>query len=182
MAVNPATQDYALPCGRDVDRLWERLDSFGDDPHERDCPHCRAAHGSLRVLQEATTELAHDTSAPSRDLTSRIMSAVRADVRRRELLPLPTAEPGEARISEQVVAAVLRFAADTVPGVRARHCRVTARPGAAIEVEMDLAVAYPGTSGTALDLVRERVHAAAGARIGVELTRLDLTVTDLYDA
>ncbi|MFJ8815652.1 Asp23/Gls24 family envelope stress response protein [Amycolatopsis thermoflava] len=181
MAMNPATQGYALPCGRDMEQLWQRLEELGNDPHERDCPHCRAAHGSLQLLREATAELRHDTPAPSQDLTSRIMAAVRAEVRRRELLPLPTHEPGGARISERVVAAILRFAADTVPGVRARHCRVTTRPGTKVEVEMELAVRYPDTTGAALNLVRERVPAAAGARIGVEVARLDVSVTDLYD-
>jgi uncharacterized alkaline shock family protein YloU len=110
------------------------------------------------------------------------MAAVRADVRRRDLLPLPTSEPGRVRISDQVVAAVLRFAADTVPGVRARRCRVSHVDGTGhdVRVVMSLAVHYPEFTAGALDEVRERVTAAADARIGLRLTELELVVEDLY--
>ncbi|WP_439657603.1 Asp23/Gls24 family envelope stress response protein [Lentzea sp. HUAS TT2] len=187
MAMNQATQGYTLPCGRDVEDVWERLgevEAGRADAHEIDCPHCRATRESLTVLRELTGELAAEDVEPSFDLTSRIMSAVRAEVRRHDQLPLPTPEPGVVRISAEAVAAVLRFAADTVDGVRARECRVTTvdSPDHAVTVKMSIAVSYLGFSGHALADVRERVTAAASARIGVRLARLDLTVSDLYDA
>ncbi|KZB85359.1 hypothetical protein [Amycolatopsis regifaucium] len=189
MAMNHATQDYLLPCGRDVEQVWERLDEVDAgraDAHELDCPHCRATRESLRVLRGLTHELAEDDTEPSPDLVGRIMSAVRAEVRRRELVPLTSPEPGEVQVSDQAVAAVLRFAADTVDGVRARRCRVrrsaedpSDAPG--VDVELSLAIAHD-FDGAALDLVRERVTAAAGARVGIRLARLDLVVEDIYDA
>ncbi|MEV6907408.1 Asp23/Gls24 family envelope stress response protein [Amycolatopsis sp. NPDC051071] len=186
MAMNHATQDYLLPCGRDVEEVWDRLDEVDAgraDAHELDCPHCRATHESLRVLRGLTRELADDDAEPSPDLTGRIMAAVRAEVRRRELVPLASAEPGEVQVSDQAVAAVLRFAADTVDGVRARHCRVrrSAEDELAVDVELRLAIARD-FDGDSLDVVRERVTAAAGARIGLRLARLDLVVEDIYDA
>jgi hypothetical protein len=51
-----------------------------------------------------------------------------------------------------------------------------------VDVEMSLAVAYRRFSADAVDEVRERVRAAAAARVGIVLVRLDLTVEDLYDA
>ncbi|HEY0807414.1 MAG TPA: Asp23/Gls24 family envelope stress response protein, partial [Pseudonocardiaceae bacterium] len=110
---------YLLPCGRDVEQIWARLDAIEAghaDAHERDCRHCRAARESLNVLRQLTGELAHEDATPSVDLTSRIMSAVRAEVRRHDMVALPTGEAGLIRVSEQAVAAVLRFAADTVDG------------------------------------------------------------------
>jgi hypothetical protein len=184
VAVNQTTEGYELPCGRDVETVWARLDEVDAgraDPHELDCPHCRAAHESLRVLRSLTDVMIADESAPSPGLTGRIMSAVRAEVRRGDLVELPSAEPGGARVSEAAIAAVLRFAADQVPGVRARRCRVNAiddAPGA-IEVRMTIAVSYRHFGG-ALDVIRERVEAAATGRIGVRLVRLDLTVDDVY--
>ena len=182
------TQGYELPCGRDVETVWARLDEVDAghaDAHELDCPHCRAARESLRVLRSVTEQLIADDSAPSPGLTGRIMSAVRAEVRRGDLVRLPTGEPGAARVSEAAIAAVLRFAADQVPGVRARRCRVRPAdedpPGdaQAIEVRMTIAVSYRHFTG-ALDQVRERIEAAATGRIGVRLARLDLTVDDVY--
>jgi len=185
MAMN--APGYALPCGRDVETAWERLDAVAAglaDAHERTCPHCQGAHASLVVLRDATAGLAADEEAPPPGLTGRIMAAVRAEVGRREILDLPCEEPGRARISEQAVASVLRFAADTVPGVRARRCRVTPAGDdrQAIDVHLTLAVGYPAFAATALAAVRERVTAAAGARIGVRLNRLDLLVDDIYPA
>jgi hypothetical protein len=198
MAVNPETQGYLLPCGRDVETVWERLADVAagrGDEHDLTCPDCRDARASLNALRDVTGELVADTTEPAPHLTGRIMSAVRAEVRRRhDMLPLPTTEPGLVRISEHAVAAVLRFAADSVAGVRARRCRVhelrvrAADPGDGEEsgpvlvVELSVAVSYQSFAWRALDLVRERVAAAAATRIGSELHRLDLIVEDVYGA
>jgi hypothetical protein len=187
MAVSRANEAYRLPCGRDVEQVWQRLDEIEagrTDAHERDCAYCQATCESLTVLRSLTQELTEDAEGPSLDLTGRIMAAVRADVRRHDLLPLPTPEPGAVRVSAHAVAAVLRFAADGVHGVRARHCRVstTDTGGLAMTVEMSVAVSYGGFARHALDEVRARVAAAAEARIGVRLERLDLILDDLYEA
>lgn len=199
MAVNPETQGYLLPCGRDVETVWERLADLTAgraDEHDLTCPDCRDARASLIALKDMTAELRADTVEPTPHLTGRIMSAVRAEVRRRhDMVPLPTAEPGLVRISEHAVAAVLRFAADSVAGVRAHRCRVQDdRVGAAdasghgasengapmLVVELTVAVSYQSFAWRALDLVRERVTAAAATRIGPRLRRLDLIVEDVY--
>lgn len=174
MAVNQA---YLLPCGRDVEDVWAHLD--GGDDHDRTCPHCQSTRQSLSVLRGLTKELAEEDTAPSRDLTGRIMAAVRAEIRRHELL----GPPDGVRVSAQAVAAVLRFAADGVPGVRARRCRVTDAPGddRAIEVTLTIAVEFGLFALAALDEVRDRVATAAEAQVGVRLASLDLSVDDLYE-
>lgn len=174
MAVN---QTYRLPCGRDVEDVWAHLD--GGDEHDRTCVHCQGARQSLTVLRDLTKELAQEETAPPLDLTGRIMAAVRAEIRRHELV----GPPGGMRLSTQAVAAVLRFAADGVPGVRARRCRVTEVPGdgLAVEVAMTIAVEFGRFALGAVDEVRSRVASAAEAQVGVRLVRLDLTVADLYE-
>jgi hypothetical protein len=177
--------DYELPCERDVEQVWERLDAVGAglaDEHELTCPHCRVARESLLALREATSELVAEEDAPSPDLFGRIMSAVRAEVRRGSMVPLPTPEPGFVEISEQAVAAVLRYAADTVDSVRARRCRVRTVSEGVVEVELTLAVGMRNAvGGEALAKVRERVTAAAAARVGLTLARLDLLVDDVFE-
>jgi hypothetical protein len=190
MAVNHATEGYELPCERDLDQVWERLDAVGEglaDDHELTCPHCRTARESLLALREATKELVAEAEQPPPDLVGRIMSAVRAEVRRGQMLGLPTSEPGVVEVSEQAVAVVLRYAADAVGGVRARRCRVrTVGVGEAgeslVEVELTLAMSMGNASGgEALAKVRERVSAAAAARVGLRLVGLDLVVDDIYE-
>jgi len=183
-----AMTDYELPCERDVEQVWERLDAVGAglaDEHELTCPHCRAARESLLALREATAELVAEDDVPPA-LFGRIMSAVRAEVRRGSMVALPTPEPGFVEISEQAVAAVLRYAADTVDGVRARRCRVrtgaSGGVGGVVDVELTLAVSLRNvTGGEALALVRERVTTAAAARVGLTLARLDLLVDDIFE-
>jgi hypothetical protein len=71
--------------------------------------------------------------------------------------------------------------------VRARRCRVRASDTGGVEgelmldVELSVAVSYQRFAWRALDLVRERVAAAAATRIGPRLRQLDLIVEDLYE-
>ncbi|MGW5383251.1 Asp23/Gls24 family envelope stress response protein [Nocardia sp. NPDC003963] len=189
MAVNNSTeQDYRLPCGRELEQVWERLDAVEDghaDAHEAICPHCRTARESLLALRTATQELIAAPEPTPPDLTGRIMSAVRAEIRRGRTLDLPTPHPGTVEISEQAVAAVLRYAADSVSGVRARRCRIqeaeSESGGRLVDVEMSIAIRADGPPvGELLPLVRARIAAALPDRIGVGLRRLDVHIADLY--
>ncbi|WP_327685674.1 Asp23/Gls24 family envelope stress response protein [Streptomyces sp. NBC_00467] len=185
MEMNDA-QGSTLPCGRDIETVWERPSPRGGDEsdgHDPACEYCAAARESLAVLREVTGELAAEEIHPPGGVTARIMSAVRAERGRHHMLLLPSTEPGDVRVSEQAVAAVLRSAADSVDGVRARHCRITATETVgAVRVELTIAVGYRGFHSDAIEDVRERVRAAAAARVGVSLVHVDLTVEDLYDA
>ncbi|MEU8895631.1 Asp23/Gls24 family envelope stress response protein [Nocardia sp. NPDC048505] len=187
MAVTRTDNDYLLPCERGLEEVWERLDDVEGDDHDVSCPHCAAARESLLTLRNATRELIEEPDPPPPDLFGRIMSAVRADVRRSRTVTVDTPLPGAIQVSEQAVATVLRFAADTVDGVRARGCRVhsseTDDDGEqTIAVEMTIAVRNgEQTIETLVSAVRERARAATNARIGVRLGRLDITVVDLYE-
>jgi hypothetical protein len=178
MAVNHATDDYVLPCERRLDDIWQRVEQSPDE-HEQTCPHCTAARQSLLVLRDATRQLAEEPVPQPVGLTGRIMAAVRADIRRGRMLPLPSTS---GDISEQAVAVVLRFAADSVPGVRARRCTVRATDTGAVEIELSLALRYGGTAPAErmLAQVRERVADAAEAGIGLRVARCDLVLADLY--
>jgi len=178
MAMNDTDESYLLPCGRDVEAVWDRLDEI--DAHELECPHCLGARESLRALRAATEEMANDTEQPSHALFGRIMSAVRADMGRGAMLALSDDDTGPVQVSERAIAAVLRFAADSVIGVRARHCEVVARLDV-VFVSMRIAVEYGKFNVGVVDVVRDRVTAAASARVGVRVNRLDITVEDLYD-
>lgn len=197
MAVSQASGDYALPCGRQLEALWESMQAgVAGLPggHERGCPHCLTALSGLTALRDATRALAAEPVAVPPRLTGRIMAAVRADTRRARMLPLPAAglEPGgQAEISERAVAVVLRFAADSVDGVRARRCAVRPHPGGGaageepgwVNVELTLAIRYGISPGEeVLAAVRRAVLAAAEARIGLRVARCDLLVEDVWPA
>lgn len=193
MAVSQTSEGYALPCGQQLNTLWENLEAGtagAPGTHEETCPHCQTALSGLTALREATARLAAAPVPVPPRLTGRIMAVVRADGRRTRLLPLPAAdlEPGgQAEISEQAVAVVLRFAADSVGGIRARRCSLQAlspdespdaEPGW-VNVELTLAIRYRAGAGT-LDAVRRAVLAAAETRIGLRVARCDLLVEDVW--
>ncbi|MFI6869476.1 Asp23/Gls24 family envelope stress response protein [Nocardia sp. NPDC050406] len=192
MAIVNATdtdEDYRLPCGRGMDEVWQRLDAVqagNSNAHEARCADCRAARESLLALRAATQELIDEPDPPPPDLLGRIMSAVRAEMRRGQTLALPTEHAGAVEVSEQAVAVVLRYAADTVPGVRARRCRITSvgtGPDGEhiVRVSMAIAVRMRGGSLDGLvPLVRQRVAAALSTRAGLLLGQLDVTVVDVY--
>lgn len=197
MALNQASEGYALPCGRDLDALWESLEAGSAGPpgsHERACPHCLTALSGLAALRDATRELTAEQVAVPPRLAGAIMAAVRAEVRRARMVPLPAAglEPGgQGEVSERAVAVVLRFAADSVDGVRARRCSVRPRdPGEApggeagwVDVELSLAIRYGTAPGAqALAAVRRAVLAAAEDRVGLRVARCDILVDDVWPA
>jgi len=147
--------------------------------HTLDCPHCSTARASLEQLDEATRELVDDPVEPPAGLFDRILDAVRADLLSGRAIPLPA--PG-VDISTHALAAVLRYAADSVDGVRAHRCRVepVVDDPHALQVWMSVSLNYRTGTVDALDAVRERVRAALSDRIGLRLAGLDLEIADLW--
>jgi uncharacterized alkaline shock family protein YloU len=179
MAVNHAPDDYVLPCDRRLEPIWDRLDA-GADSHERTCPHCQDARQSLLVLRAATRQLVDEPVTPPLGLTGRIMSAVRAELRRSDMVALPSTT-GRIEVSEQAVAVVLRFAADQVTGVRARRCTVRTEADGVIAVELSVALRYgTGPVEDVVAEVRARVIAAAESGIGLRVVTCALLIEDLY--
>ncbi|MFB7175744.1 hypothetical protein ACFCYM_33735 [Streptomyces sp. NPDC056254] len=116
-----------LPCGRPLGRAWQQARDAGGapDPHSSHCPHCRGAIEGLTALDRATRALRAEEQPDGHHLTTRIINAVRTEVRLGPMLFLVDSGR-DLRIAESAAAKVLRRAADTVPGIRAASCRITA--------------------------------------------------------
>ncbi len=196
MAVNELGENrvegHLLPCGRLVEDVFDDLEVGRTDEHGRGCPHCATARRSLTTLMEATRALVDDPAEPPPNLLDRIMQAVRAEGRRGAALPLvPTdgtgavAVPdlGPVDVSEQAVATVVRYAADTVEGVRARSCRIVVDPADlhALRIEMTVSLRYgTGPVEALLDSVRARIGSALRGQVGVRAGVVDVHVVDLW--
>jgi hypothetical protein len=127
MAVNSLVHGHPLPCGRLVESIFDDVEAGRTDDHTLACAHCTTARRGVENLATATHALAEDPTEPPAGLVERIMQVARLELRRGESLPLPSTH-GPADVSEHAVAAVLRYAADSVPGVRACSCRITSTP------------------------------------------------------
>lgn len=128
-----------LACGRDIDEVWERIESAPDE-HERTCPHCRNARADLGNLARLTArQRQQDQDDPELEpdpaVLGRIMVIARAEVRRGRRLPLDEPDGGtptaELTVSEQAVSASARRAGDAVDGVLVERCVVVLVPAGA---------------------------------------------------
>ncbi|MCX5583416.1 Asp23/Gls24 family envelope stress response protein [Streptomyces erythrochromogenes] len=187
-----------LACGRDLAAVWEQTERTGGtertgqapaDPHTLRCPHCREAVADLERLRTAavapTTAAAGGPADPSA-LVRRVMDAVRLEPRPGRALPLGGADE-DARVHESVAARTLRTAAEEVPGVRAGSCRI-APPGGRgeqargpVTVRLEVTVEYGHDLRATSEAVRRTAVRAAHERLGLTVSALDVTVTDLHD-
>lgn len=174
------TTEHALPCGRSVEQVWDDREAGRPGPHPY-CPHCATARASLDRLVDATRVLVDDPAEPGSSLLDRIMAAVRADLTIGDAVALP-APAGGVDISTHALAAVLRFAVDGVPGVRAQRCRVAVVPADpyAVDVAMSVSLHFGSGRVQALEEARRRVAVALSSRIGLRLAVLDLEVADVW--
>jgi uncharacterized alkaline shock family protein YloU len=181
-----------LGCGRSIDDVWARIDS-PPDAHEQQCSDCQAARASLAKLRLATDDLrAHPPQTPSLGVKDAVMAVARAEVRRGRRLPVRTDEVGALQLSEQIVASVVREAADSVPGVHARRCSVALdEPGdrgvipeagvREIDVVLGVAMAVGPSIPRVLAELRAVIRTEVERRLGVVTAQVDITVEDLYD-
>jgi hypothetical protein len=181
MAVN-LTGDR-LPCGHDIDQLWDHLARNAPDAHTRSCEHCQAALAEIRPLRAAVSALAAEPVRPPADLHARVMTAVRARRRAAPGLALPGPAGNRLVISEHAAAAILRAAGDTVDGVRARSCRLppdTPDIGRATDLELSISLRFDMPAFAAARAVRAAVRTAARAQLGLTLGRIDIDVVDVH--
>lgn len=183
MAVNSAGD--RLPCGRDVDQLWDRLVQGAPDEHARSCEHCQAALAEIRPLCMATSALAAEPVRPPADLQARVMAVVRARMAAAPRIALPGPAGSRLVISARAAAIILRAAGDTVDGVRARSCRLppdVRDVSAATDLKLSISLRFDMPALAAARAVRAAVRTAARAQLGLTLGRIDIDVVDVHTA
>ncbi|MCF3961117.1 hypothetical protein [Streptomyces fuscigenes] len=174
--------DERLPCGRLVREVWERARDGGarPDTHAAGCPYCRQAVADLTALDTAVRALRSDRPS-GHGVAERVMRAVRAEGRFGRLLPLDGADLS-LRIAETAAAAVLRRAADGVPGVRAAGCRLLPRAdGPRTDIALTLAASLDAPLTERADEVRRVVARTARRTIGFTPGRVDVRIVSVLE-
>ncbi|MFD0023681.1 Asp23/Gls24 family envelope stress response protein [Streptomyces sp. NPDC058382] len=179
-------EDERLPCGRLLCDLYDTWEQQAPDPHLDDCPHCRRATDELEGLEAAVRDLREETDAAeaydAAPLTQRVMDVVRLELRPGR--PLPLGEPDEdIWIMEAVAARTVRAAAETVTGVRAGSCRIAPdRPGPArVAVALDIHAPVTADLRELAEEVRLRVLETVDRQLGLDITEIDIRITDLRE-
>lgn len=185
-----------LGCGRIIDDVWASIDQ-PPTVHEQTCPDCQSARLALHQLETVAGSLRErdrDDPAlqPGLRVKEAIMMVARAEVRRSRRAPLATTALGVIDISEQALSGLIRFAASTLPGVRARRCTISSTPGtpqpapAAVDagnvrITLTVAIASGVRIPATMDLLRERINAVVQAQTSITMQQIDIIVEDLYD-
>lgn len=188
MAVSEDPTRPRLGCGRSLEDVAAEDVAVGDPSYRivhDDCPQCADARTRFDALAASTGLLAAPDPPPG--LTAQIMAAVRVELRRGATLALPRPEDesglGPLHVAEAAVAAVVRTAADRVPGARARSCRILPDPDRPGSVHVQLGVALRAAAGPTQavpDAVRAEVREALRRRVGLEAAVIDIRVVDLW--
>ncbi|MFI1279894.1 hypothetical protein ACH4U5_03895 [Streptomyces sp. NPDC020858] len=173
-----------LPCGRPLGRAWQQArDAAGaSDPHSSRCPHCREAIEGLTALDRATRALRAEEQPDGHSLATRVINAVRSEVRLGAMLLLD--DPGhDLRIAESAAAKVLRRAADTVPGVRAASCRMAAATDGHVVhvVVITVAATLDQPLRGRAEAVRQAVLHASEHVLGLAVTTVDVEVNAVLE-
>ncbi|MGE0844500.1 MAG: Asp23/Gls24 family envelope stress response protein [Candidatus Nanopelagicales bacterium] len=173
-----------LACGRDAAEVWDHAEAGTLDEHERSCPHCGAAAADARGLEAMVGRLAQEPLIPPASVVDRVVGAVLAELRPRDLIPLDSPH-GPAALDATAAAAVLRGVVDAMAGMRARSCRIT-RPSATggapgpAEVAMTVTARFGVDLASATARVRQMVVAAGEQALGVPVARVDIEVVDVF--
>ncbi|WP_405532617.1 hypothetical protein OG592_34920 [Streptomyces avidinii] len=176
-----------LPCGRPLGRAWQQARGAAGaaDPHSSRCPHCREAIEGLTALDRATRALRAEEQPDGHSLATRVINAVRSEVRLGTMLLLDDPDH-DLRIAESAAAKVLRRAADTVPGVRAASCRVAAPKDAHAHAVHVVVITVAATLDQPLrgraEAVRQAVLHAAEHVLGLAVTTVDVEVNAVLGA
>ncbi|MCP2164541.1 anti-sigma factor [Goodfellowiella coeruleoviolacea] len=151
------------------------------DQHTATCAHCQTALEGLAALHAAARELAAEPVRAPASLLDRVMRVVRTEARDDATVSLVTGPdavtgPDSGRVSTKAVASVIRFAIDTVPGLRlhARHCQVVEPEDAVDVLDVTVEVLVPAEHHLDDRGLRDRIETVVNAHVGLGLRTLKL--------
>ncbi|MFJ6378042.1 Asp23/Gls24 family envelope stress response protein [Pseudarthrobacter oxydans] len=176
-------------CGRTLEQLSDYLQTGASDDqdHIEHCPQCQAGLAALRRLDTLTKALIEDDvkrANPADEPWFRsILDNLRLETRSGRTLPLTANNPNDALSeTEGSVIALIRAAGDAVSGSTIGRCRINGDltvPGAPVRVDLNVTAVW-GTSLYGLaDELRKAVADALAAHTELNVTAINITVTDL---
>lgn len=180
-----------MECGHSLAELSAYLDTgeFSDPSHLEACPECQSGLASLRRLSRFAGDLVHADTAEAGSGTDEwmqsILSNLRLELRPGRTIPLHSDNPADALSeTEGAVTALIRSLVDAIPGTAAGKCRLlgdVTEPGAAITVNVDVAVVYGQHLEARANEVRHRLAEALRTHTELNITGIDVTITDVIE-
>ncbi len=174
-----------LPCGTLLEDLIAQVTEGTrplDQAHQAACRYCQAALDAIGEAWEGFQSVARSAVAVPEDLAERIVTRIRSLARATGEGVVITAEHGETRIADSVLARLARQSALAVPGVRlATVLRTEEDPEqlGSVVVALRLVVALWTPIEWVADTVRAGVIRELEAQTGTAVARVDVAVEDI---
>ncbi len=198
-------QSDALPCGHDIDELFEQVaDGHGDEltGHQRGCVHCRAAITEFTRLWEPVRASIRTPLPTPGEIVGAVVGRVRRLVKD-TWYTLELTDGGSVQVAARVVARIARDTARRVPGVRVALGRSTGgriarlvekatfghlQPNAAVGVlgrtaviDLAIAVSYGDVIDEVARTVQRDVRRELARSVGLKSVTVNVTVDDVLD-
>lgn len=173
-----------LACGRDPDDVWEGLDR-GPDEHERECPTCRAARGSMLKVRDATSDMRERNDAPElappAHLASSIKNLARVQVRRDRTFSVIRDDAGELTTSEWAVVQTVRRALEPIQEIRVQRVRISQTPSGGLALTILIVLAFGQRAPKVADEVRAVAEHELRRQLRQAVERVDVRVGDIRE-
>ena len=180
-----------LECGHSLEELSVYVDTgeFSDPGHLTECPECQAGLASLRRLAVLGDELVNaDIAAAGSgtdDWMQSILDNLRLELRPGRDIPVRPDTPGDILTeTEGSISALIRSAADSLPGTAAGKCRLEgdiSTPGSPITVRVDVAVVFGHPLDERAAAVRRGIAATLARHTELNIAAIDVTVADVLE-
>lgn len=195
MALTPEAPPERLPCGRDPLDVWDHAAARRLDYHEQSCPYCQGVAGEQAVVSGPADRYLSTVGEPPTSLLDRVMTAVRAGLRARDVLPLPSPH-GPVTVDAATAAAALRYTVDQGTTARARSCRIRPRhvPPAgdhqlggdpvlppSVTISLSIAVLAGEDIEHLAGHIRDLVIRVCAEVLGLDVATVDIDVVDLLE-
>lgn len=183
--------DSGLRCGKTIEELSAYLDAGREpyDPSIETCPECLNALDTLaRVGQLSRSLVAQDATAlpePPASWFRSIIATVESELRPGRDLPIYHPDPSvRISVTEGAVRHLLRSVVDEIGGVIVGRTEIIGdaeQPGAPVEIELTITVAWGHPIAPTVELVRERVYEAVAQHTELHVTGVNITVEDVHE-
>ncbi|WP_019481946.1 hypothetical protein [Arthrobacter sp. TB 23] len=178
-------------CGHSLDELEEYLwtGQSAAEQHYLRCPECQAGLAGLRSLQRLSGQLAaadtEQAGSADEPWLQSILGNLRLEMRSGRSIPLSSEYPEDAFFeTEGSLLALIRRIGDDVDGATIGKCRLhgdITTPGADVMIEVNVTAFFGYPLPAMINSLRSRIAAMISTHSELNLTSVDVTVTDVHE-
>ena len=178
-------------CGHSLDELEEylRTGQSAAEQHYQRCPECQAGLAGLRALHRLSGQLAaadtEEAGSADEPWLQSILGNLRLEMRSGRSIPLSSEYPEDTfSETEGSLLALIRAVGDDVDGATIGKCRLhgdITTPGADVMIEVNVTAFFGYPLPAMIESLRSRIAAMITTHSELNLTSVDVTVTDVHE-